>query len=101
MSVKYYPFSRTYNRGFYGRGSLGFGQFTAKRLNETVQEYRHQYGIGSTLMLGAGYSIPSKRTRLSFEAEFENSSRNGTVSGVGDGVVFRSGPLGLNTCFTY
>jgi hypothetical protein len=61
----------------------------------------HQYGIGSTLMAGVGYSIPLRRTSLNFEAEFEHSSRNGTVSGVGDGVVFRSGQLGLNTYLTF
>jgi hypothetical protein len=59
LSAKYYPFSRVYNRGFYGRGSVGFGQFTAKRLNETTHQYVHQYGIGSTLMMGLGYSVPS------------------------------------------
>jgi hypothetical protein len=101
VSAKYYPFSRTYNRGFYGRGSLGFGQFTAKRLNETTYQYVHQYGIGSTQLLGIGYSIPLKKTSLSFEAEFEHSSRNGTVNGVGDGVVFRSGQLGFNTYLTF
>jgi hypothetical protein len=101
LSAKYYPFSRVYNRGFYGRGSVGFGQFTAKRLNETTHQYVHQYGIGSTLMMGLGYSVPLRRTSLSFEAEFERSSRNGTVSGVGDGVVFRSGQVGLNTYLTF
>ncbi|MBC8152248.1 MAG: hypothetical protein H7Z72_04995 [Bacteroidetes bacterium] len=96
LSAKYYP-SGQFSKGLYGRGSVGFGQFTAKRLNEesTNKTYVHQYALGTSLMAGAGYTFPFRRTSLSIEAEWESSSRTGTVDQVGE-VNFRSGQLGLN-----
>jgi hypothetical protein len=99
--LKYYPVSRQFNRGIYTRGSVGFGQMTTKRMNESTNFYAHQYAIGSSLMLGVGYSLPLKRSALSLEAEFEFSSRNGTISGVGDGQSFQSGQLGLNLIYSF
>ena len=99
-SAKYY-FRQGFNKGFYGRGSLGFGQLTTKRLNETTKSYVHQYAIGTTLAAGLGYSFPLRNASLGLEAEFETSSRNGTVSGVGDGQVFKSGQLGLNLLYSF
>lgn len=100
LSAKYYFISREYNKGFYTRAGIGFGQFTAKRFNETNQTYLHQYAIGSTASIGAGYSFPLKSTSLSIEAEFERSSRNGTINGVGD-AQFTSGQLGANVILTF
>jgi hypothetical protein len=96
LSAKYYP-SGQFSKGLYGRGSFGFGQFTTKRLNEgnANKTYDHQYALGTSLMVGAGYTFPFRRTSLSVEAEWESSSRTGTVDKVGD-VNFRSGQLGLN-----
>lgn len=99
LSAKYYP-SGQFNRGFYGRGSLGFGQFTTKRVNEATQLYVHQYGLGRSVMLGAGYTLPFRRSALSLEAEWESSGRTGTVNGVGD-VTFRSGQLGINLTLSF
>lgn len=99
LSAKYYP-SGQFNRGVYGRGSFGFGQFTTKRLIDDSRTYVHQYGIGSSVMLGVGYSVPLKSTSLSLEAEWESARRNGTVNTIGD-VVFRTGQLGVNLILTY
>ena len=88
LSAKYYP-SGHFNQGLYGRGSFGFGQFTAKRLNEDSKTFVHQYALGSSIMLGAGYTLPFRRTSLSVEGEWEASSRTGTVNQTGD-VNFRS-----------
>jgi hypothetical protein len=100
LSAKYYPFSKTFNKGLYTRLSAGFGQFTAKRLNESTNYYLHQYAIGSTLGLSAGYTIPLKRSAISFEVEFESSSRNGTVNTLGS-QTFQTGQLGFNTTLTF
>lgn len=99
-SLKYYFLSRQYNKGAYTRASLGFGQLTSKRMNEDSKRYTHQYAIGSTTSLGVGYTIPVKTSSFSLEAEFESSSRNGTIDGVGN-ATFRSGQLGLNVILTF
>lgn len=98
-SAKYYV-AKEFSRGLYSRLSLGFGQFTAKRMNEATNFYSHQYAIGSTLGVGIGYTIPFKRTSLSIEAEFENSSRTGTVNKFG-ALTFQTGQLGINTVLTF
>ncbi len=99
VSVKYYPGGQ-FNKGLYGRGSFGFGQFTAKRQIEDSKQYTHQYAIGQSVMLGAGYTFRGRRSGLSIEGEWESSGRAGTVDGVGD-VTFRSGQLGLNLILSY
>lgn len=101
IAAKYYPFSQQFNKGIYGRGSIGFGQVTTKRENETTDEYRHQYAIGGVFTAGAGYTIPFKKTALSIEAEFEIANRNGTISGVGDGQPFQSGQLSVNFILSF
>jgi len=101
LTAKAYPFSQRFNRGLYVRGSFGFGQLTTKRLNEAQFRYTHQYAIGTSVMGGLGYTIPLKRTTLSFEAEFDASNRNGTISGRGDGQAFRSGQIGVNGYLTF
>lgn len=99
-SLKYYFVSRQFNKGVYTRASLGFGQFTSKRVNDDSKRYTHQYAIGSTTSIGVGYTISLKTTTVSFESEFESSSRNGTIDGVGD-ATFRSGQLGANIVLTF
>lgn len=99
-SVKYYFIGREYNQGVYARASLGFGQFTAKRVNEANKRYTHQYAIGSTTALGIGYTFPLKTTSLSIETELERSARNGTIDGVGD-ATFSSGQFGANLILTF
>ena len=100
LSAKYY-LSRQFNDGFYGRGSVGFGQMTTKRIVSGEDEYFHQYAIGTTFTGSIGYTLPFEKTALSLEAQYEYSSRNGTVSGLGDGVRFNSGQIGGNLIFSF
>jgi hypothetical protein len=84
----------------YARAGIGFGQFTAKRFNEANKTYLHQYVIGSTPSICMGYTLPLKKSSLSIEAEFERSSRNGTINNVGD-TQFTSGQLDANNILTF
>jgi hypothetical protein len=100
ITAKYYALSKEFNKGLYVRGSFGFGQFTTKRVNEAANLYKHQYAIGSSLMGGIGYTLPFKKTALSFEAEFDYSNRNGTIDGSGD-ANYRSGQIGGNIVLSF
>jgi hypothetical protein len=99
LAAKYYGLSKQFNKGFYARGSVGFGQMTTKRLRDDTNAYGHQYALGTSLMGGLGYSLPFSKYSLSLETEFETASRTGTVDKVGD-VTFRSGQLGVNLILT-
>lgn len=100
ITAKYYAFSGEFNKGLYARGSFGFGQFTAKRVNEVADLHKHQYAIGTSLMGGIGYTLPFKRTALSFEAEYDYSSRGGTIDGLGN-ATYLSGQLGGNIIISF
>ncbi|MEM6348561.1 MAG: hypothetical protein AAF927_32055 [Bacteroidota bacterium] len=101
LTAKYYPFSQTFNQGFYLRASAGFGQMTVKRLNESSLDYVHQYAIGSSLTANLGYTFAFETFGLGLEAHYEYANRNGTVSGEGDGVRFISGQLGANLILSF
>lgn len=100
LAAKYFVLSREFNKSLYANGSFGFGQFTAKRLNESTKEYQHQYAIGTSLMAGVGYTFPFKKTALSIEFQYENANRSGTVNGIGD-VSFKSGQFGGNIIISF
>jgi hypothetical protein len=102
ISAKYYPLTRQFNKGLYVRASYGPGQLTAKRDDQDeARTFRHQFAVGSTLLGGVGYTLPLGRNSLSFEVEVERARRNGTISGVGDDQVFRSGQVGANVVMTF
>lgn len=100
ITAKYYALSKEFNKGLYARGSFGFGQFTTKRVNEATNLYKHQYAIGTSLMGSIGYTLPFKKTAISFEAEFEYSNRNGTIDGFGD-AGYQSGQIGGNIILSF
>jgi len=100
LAAKYFILSREFNKGLYVNGSFGFGQFTVKRRNESANEYQHQYAIGTSIMTGAGYTFPFKKTALSIEFQYENANRSGTVNGVGD-MRFKSGQIGGNIILSF
>jgi hypothetical protein len=100
VTAKYHPLSKTFNKGVYGRGSIGFGQFTTKRVNESTNLYKHQYAIGSSMMGAVGYTIPFRKMALSLEAEFDYSTRNGTIDGKGD-TGYQSGQIGGNIILSF
>lgn len=102
ISGKYYPISRAFNRGLYVRATLGSGQITTKhQFNDEEDTYMHQFAIGSAVTGSLGWTFPLKTKSISVEAEFESGRRNGTISGLGDGQVFRSGQLGANVILTF
>ena len=98
-TAKYFP-GRSFNKGLYSRATAGFGQFTTKRQNEAEKRYIHQYAIGSTFAVGVGYALPLGKQSLALEAEWETSSRSGTVDGEGS-VRFTSGQIGANLIFSF
>lgn len=100
VTGKYYLLSKEFNKGLYVRGSVGFGQFTSKRVNETANLYRHQYAIGSSLMGGIGWTFKAGRKTISIESEFDYSNRNGTIDGKGS-ASYRSGMIGGNIILSF
>jgi hypothetical protein len=100
LAAKYFLLSKEFNKGVYVNGSVGFGQFTAKRSNEAANEYQHQFAIGTSLMGGIGYTFPFKKNALSIEMQYEYANRNGTVDGIGD-VSFTSGQIGGNIILSF
>ncbi len=99
-SVKYYAFSRQFNMGWYGRAGIGTGQLTTKRANEEKDSYTHQFAVGTTFTGSIGYTLPFQHTAISLEAEFEGSSRSGTIDGLGDQTI-SSGQLGVNFIYSF
>ncbi len=100
LSGKYYPMKGGFNKGIYIRGGAGFGQFTSKRDSEENNVYKHQYAIGGTFTGSIGWSFPIKKVSLNIESEFEYSSRNGTIDGIGS-TSFRSGQVGGNVYLAF
>lgn len=100
ISGKYHFLTKQFNKGLYGRSGVGFGQFTSKRQDEDLKLYKHQYAIGSTISAGLGWAIPLKKMAISVEAEFEYSSRNGTIDGKGS-TTFTSGQIGVNVLLSF
>ncbi|MDX2002093.1 MAG: hypothetical protein SFW35_06665 [Chitinophagales bacterium] len=100
ISAKYFPLYGQFNKGLYIRAGAGFGQFTSKRDGEARKEFKHQYGIGSTLSGSLGWAIPIKKVSLSLETEFEFSSRRGTIDGIGE-ATFQTGQIGGNLIFCF
>lgn len=100
IAAKYHFVSKQFNKGLYGRASVGFGQLTTKRVNQSINLYKHQYAIGSVFIAGLGYAFPFKKTALGIEAEFEFANRNGTIDGKGD-AIYQSGQIGVNVIFSF
>jgi hypothetical protein len=98
LGAKYYPFSRVFNRGFSLRSNFGIGQMTEKTKFNATQTYEHQFAIGRTVLLGVGYSIPvfKKKAALNIDFDYENSSRRGDVTGLGENQSFRNSHVSLN-----
>ncbi len=99
-SAKYYALSQTFNKGLYLRFSLGTGQLTTKRANDTSNSYTHQFAIGNTITGNIGYSFPIGKSAVSLEGHFETSSRSGTINGLGDKNL-RSGQIGANLIISF
>ncbi|GAA4406557.1 hypothetical protein GCM10023187_26120 [Nibrella viscosa] len=98
VGARYYLLSKTFNKGFNLKSSFGFGQMTEKMRYNTTRVYEHQFAIGRTLLVGAGYSIPvfKNRAALILDMEYETSSRRGDVTGIGENQPFRNSHISVN-----
>ncbi len=104
LGLKYYPFSRKFNKGFSVKTNFGFGQMTEKTKFNNESKYEHQFAIGTTLLGGFGYSIPlgkKKQFALNIDFEAEYSSRRGDVTGVGENQEFQNSHVSLNIGFGF
>lgn len=99
IGVKYYPFSKQFNKGFLVKSNFGFGQMTEKTRFNATKTYDHQFAVGTTLLGGFGYSIPfgkQKTTSFNIDFEAEYSNRRGDVTGLGEDQEFRNSHVSIN-----
>lgn len=103
LGLKYYPFSRTFNKGFCVKSNFGFGQMTEKMKYNNTKTYDHQFAIGTTILGGLGYSLPLNKGKfalnLDFEAEYSN--RRGDVTGKGEDQRFQNSHVSMNVGFGF
>ena len=71
IAAKYFVFSKEFNKGIYVNSGVSVGQFTAKRSNEAANDYQHQFAIGTSVVVGLGYTFPFKKNALSIEMQNE------------------------------
>ncbi len=99
IGLKYHLFSQQFNKGFYTKANIGFGQMTEKTRFNKQSRYEHQFAIGTTLLGGIGYAFPvgrSKSTAVNIDLEVEYSSRSGDVTGLGEGQEFQNSHVSIN-----
>lgn len=104
LGLKYHPFSREFNKGFYTKTNFGFGQMTEKTKYNDNQIYEHQFAIGTTILGGVGYSFPmgkSESLALNVDLEAEYSSRRGDVTGMGENQQFQNSHVSLNLALSF
>jgi len=99
VGLKYYPFTKQFNKGFNVKANIGFGQMTEKTRFNNTQTYEHQFAVGTTILGGFGYSIPfgkEKMTSFNIDFEAEYSNRGGDVTGVGENQRFQNSHVSIN-----
>ena len=104
VGLKYHPFSKQFNKGWYTKANFGFGQMTEKMRYNDENRYEHQFAIGTTLLGGIGYAFPigkSKRTAINIDLEAEYSSRRGDVTGLGESQQFQNSHVSINFGFSF
>jgi hypothetical protein len=103
LGLKYYPFSRTFNKGFCVKSNFGFGQMTEKTKFNSTKTYEHQFAIGTTLLGGIGYSLPLNKGKLALniDLEAEYSNRRGDVTGKGEDQRFQNSHVSMNFGFGF
>lgn len=103
VGAKYYLLSRTFNKGLFLKSSAGFGQMTEKTRFNATRVYEHQFAIGTTVLGGFGYSFPVGKghTALNVDFDYENSSRRGDVTGLGEDQTFQNSHVSLNVGVTF
>lgn len=97
VGAKYYLLTRTFNKGLALKSSFGIGQMTEKTKFNNTRTYQHQFAVGTTLLVGVGYSIPVfKRSALNIDFDYETSNRRGDVTGIGEDQPFKNSHVSLN-----
>ncbi len=87
LAAKYYPFTRT---NLYVKGEGGMGAvFTKNRYVDEAgqQNFLHQFGIGTSGSLGAGYSLTpfrNKHIAIDLSVLYQAYSTRVEVNGIGD-----------------
>ncbi len=104
LGLKYHPFTRQFNQGFYTKANFGFGQMTEKTRFVDENRYEHQFAIGTTLLGGFGYALPISKAKdlalvIDFEAEY--STRRGDVTGLGEDQQFRNSHVSINVGLSF
>jgi len=86
ISTKFFPFSKTGEKGMFILGDYNFvTQFTQKYRNTSQLQFDHQFAIGSSFTIGLGYHFALKnRYGLVASVEYDWASRTGEVEGIGD-----------------
>ncbi len=99
VGLKYHPFSKKFNQGFYTKSNFGFGQMTEKTKFNNENRFEHQFAIGTTVLGAFGYAFPigkSKTSAINIDLEAEYSSRRGDVTGLGENQVFQNSHISIN-----
>ena len=99
LGLKYHPFSRQFNEGFYTKFNFGFGQMTEKMKYNNENRYEHQFAIGSTFLGAIGYAFPlgkKEKLALNIDLEAEYSSRSGDVTNIGEDQQFQNSHISIN-----
>ncbi|MEL6537842.1 MAG: hypothetical protein AAFQ98_20650 [Bacteroidota bacterium] len=99
LGLKYHPFSKQFNRGWYTKTNVGFGQMTEKMRYNDELRYEHQFALGTTVLGGVGYALPlgaAKQAALTIDLEAEYSSRRGDVTDLGENQLFQNSHVSVN-----
>jgi hypothetical protein len=97
LSSKYFPFDKNAEKGIYLQGDYFFvSQFTQKYRTTVNKNFDHQFAIGNSFVIGAGYDFPvgNGQAMLTIGIEYEMSNRKGEVTGIGD-KTFENANLGI------
>lgn len=103
LALKYYPFEK--NNLFF-KGDFGMAAVLTKNRfkNEAdEQQFLHQFGIGTGLSVGTGYSLTpfkNKSKSLDVQLVYQQLSTRVEVNGIGDD-HWKFGALHLTTAFVF
>lgn len=105
ISTKYFPFAAENNTiptGIYLNADYNFiTQFTQKYRNTETLDFDHQFAIGSSFTVGAGYHYDlGNRYGLVASVEYDLASRTGEVQDIGD-VTFQNDNISFQIGLTF
>jgi hypothetical protein len=104
VSARYFPFHKSAHRGLFLQADYFFiTQFTQKYRSTANLEFNHQFAIGSGYAVGIGYALNlpnKKKNRITIGIEYEQDTRKGEVTNIGD-KTFASSNLGFLVGFIF